>query len=71
VPIGFKRQATLLRFGDQVVLIGLGEHECCHLGTFAASILATPAEPTTPAIVVKPDAAFAGILAKLGGGSPS
>ena len=74
VPIGFKRQATLLRIGDQVVLIGLGEHECCHLGTFTAAILgAAPSEPAPPAPTVAPFApsAFAGVLAKFGGGSPS
>jgi flagellar biogenesis protein FliO len=73
VPIGFKRQATLLRLGDQVLVVGLGEHECCHLGTFAAAALGlpntTPAQPSP--LPAKPDGAFAGILAKLNsGGAP-
>ena len=57
VPIGFKRQATLLRIGDQVVLIGLGEHECCHLGTFAAATLgAAPSEPSPTVAPITPSA---------------
>ena len=39
VSLGFKRQASLVRLGNQVVLIGLGEHELTHLATFPASIL--------------------------------
>jgi flagellar biosynthetic protein FliO len=73
VPIGFKRQATLLRLGDQVLVVGLGEHECCHLGTFPAAALSLPAAsaPLPPTQPTKPDGAFAGILAKLnGGGAP-
>ena len=67
VPIGFKRQAALVRFGDQVVLVGLGEHECCHLGTFPASALGAQPQPA-PAAPPAP-AAFAGILARVGGGT--
>jgi flagellar biosynthetic protein FliO len=50
VSLGFKRQASLVRVGHQVVLIGVGEHEVTHLGTFAAAIL-DQGEPTVPALI--------------------
>jgi len=71
IPIGFKRQATLVRLGDQVVLVGIGEHECCHLGTFPASILGeVPApSPTQPLPAPAPaPSAFATVLTKLNAG---
>ena len=40
--IGPKRTLTLVRCGDQVLLLGLGEHEISALGTFPASLVATP-----------------------------
>lgn len=40
VPLGFKRQASLIRLGDIVVLVGVGEHELTTLATLpAASVL--------------------------------
>lgn len=37
VPLGFKRQASLVRIGDIVVLVGVGEHELTTLATLPAS----------------------------------
>lgn len=68
IPIGFKRQAALLRFGDQVIVVGLGEHECCHLGTFSASMLGevNPPAPVPIAPVAAPQpSAFAGLLSQI------
>lgn len=44
VPLGFKRSISLLRIGDQVLVVGQGEHDLSHLATLPASILD---EPTT------------------------
>jgi len=41
VPLGFKRAICLVRIHDQVLVVGQGEHELCHLATFPASVLAT------------------------------
>lgn len=71
VALGFKRQASLLRIGDQVVLVGVGEHEVTHLATLPAAVLdertaepvpAAPAEPAAPAV---PDPAFRTLLGKV------
>ena len=71
VSLGFKRQASLVRLGNQVVLVGVGEHEVTHLGTFPAAVLdqeqsaavavaatevGTPTSPPAPA--EPPDPAF-------------
>ena len=39
VPLGFKRSVSLLRIGDQVLVVGQGEHDLSHLATLPASIL--------------------------------
>jgi flagellar biosynthetic protein FliO len=44
LPLAFKRQAVLLKVGNQAVLVGLGEHEVVHLATVA---LASVEEPVT------------------------
>lgn len=71
VALGFKRQASLLRIGDQVILVGVGEHEVTHLATLPATVLeerkaepapVTPAEPSAPAA---PDPAFRTLLGKV------
>lgn len=77
VPVAFKRQVSLVRIGDQVVLVGVGEHELCHLGTLPASVLALPPaaapaapSPAVPAAPVAPSA-FQQVLARLAkGGRP-
>lgn len=56
IPVALKRQIALVRFGGQVVLVGIGEHELCHLGTFAAPAGSEPA-PVMPAAAVPADAA--------------
>jgi flagellar biogenesis protein FliO len=61
VSLGFKRQASLVRLGNHVVLIGLGEHEVTHLATFPASILEQDeavAQPKPGAEAVPPSAAI-------------
>lgn len=75
VSLGFKRQASLVRLGNQVVLIGVGEHEVTHLGTFPAAMLdqeesdvpaVAPAEvsaPANPPATAEPqDPAFRNLL---------
>ena len=73
VPVAFKRQVSLLRLGDQVVLVGVGEHEVTHLATMPASILVdrerTPAavaevQPSAPP-ATPPDPAFRTLLGKV------
>ncbi len=50
VPLGFKRQASLLRIGDIVVVVGVGEHELVTLATLPAStVLREPPAALTPA----------------------
>ena len=39
VPLGFKRAVSLVRIGDQVLVLGQGEHEVSHLATLPASVL--------------------------------
>ena len=39
VPLGFKRSVSLVRIGDQVLVVGLGEHDLSHLATLPASVL--------------------------------
>lgn len=48
VPVALKRQVALLRIGDQLVLVGVGERELCHLGTLPASILGVVPNPQPP-----------------------
>lgn len=42
VTIGYKRAVSLVRIGDQVLVLGQGEHELSHLATLPASILDQP-----------------------------
>ena len=75
VTLGFKRQASLVRLGNQVVLVGVGEHEVTHLGTFPAAVLdqeqpaavavasAEVGAPASPPAPVEPqDPAFRNLL---------
>lgn len=57
VPVAFKRQVSLIRVGDQVVLVGLGEHEMHALATLPAAGVVPPvsaAPPPAPAPEVRP-----------------
>jgi flagellar biogenesis protein FliO len=54
VPLGFKRSVSLLRIGDQVLVVGQGEHDLSHLATLPASVLDAVQE--RPAVVPAPDA---------------
>lgn len=71
VALGFKRQASLLRIGDRVILVGVGEHEVTHLATLPASVLeerkaeAAPVAAAEPAIAAAPDPAFGNLLRKV------
>lgn len=75
VPLGFKRSVSLLRIGDQVLVVGQGEHDLSHLATLPASILDEPTakkgEPTTDApgadasVVTQPPPPAAGFRAVL------
>ncbi len=60
VPLGFKRAICLVRIHDQVIVVGQGEHELCHLATFSASVLApvggVPAAATYAVTTEKVDA---------------
>jgi flagellar biosynthetic protein FliO len=77
VPLGFKRSISLLRIGDQLLVVGQGEHDLNHLATLPASVLdpaapaptgdagapAAPAAPTPAA----PPSAFRAVLDSLSG----
>lgn len=70
VPLGFKRQASLLRIGDIVVVVGVGEHELVTLATLPASTVLretpTAAAPVAPPpAVVEPDPTFRTLLSKV------
>lgn len=71
VAVGFKRQLTLVKLGDQVVLVGQGEHELHTLGTFPATVLGqaeTPVRPIdamAPAAPVPVPSAFANLLNRI------
>jgi flagellar biosynthetic protein FliO len=76
VPLGFKRSVSLVRIGDQVLVVGQGEHDLSHLATLPASVLdgptptsaptATPApEPSVP--TTPPPSAFRALLDNLTG----
>ncbi len=64
VPLAYKRQMALVKIGDQVVLVGIGEHELAHLATLPAAAVLT-ATPTTAA-PVPAASAFAQIMTRLG-----
>jgi len=81
VPLGFKRHASLVRIGDIVVLVGVGEHELVTLATLPASTVVrevspavVPLAPTSrvpgplvpsPPMQAPPDPAFRSLLAKV------
>ena len=76
VPLGFKRQASLVRIGDIVVLVGVGEHELTTLATLPASTVLrdTPVSPVAhseqgspimPTAAPPPDRTFHTLLAKV------
>ncbi len=74
VPLGFKRQASLLRIGDIVVVVGIGEHELVTLATLPASTVLrelpsapTPLTPVLPgfAVATEPDPTFRTLLSKV------
>lgn len=50
VTLSPKRTVSVVRIGDQVLLLGLGEHELSHLATLPASVLeqSTPNAQTSP-----------------------
>ncbi len=67
LPLAFKRQVYLVRVGEQVVLVGAGEHELTALGTFPAAGFAPAPVPvaapaTTPVPPAPVDGRFAGLL---------
>ncbi|HEX3132721.1 MAG TPA: flagellar biosynthetic protein FliO [Planctomycetota bacterium] len=52
VPLGFKRSVSLLRIGDQVLVVGQGEHDLSHLATLPASVLdASQPKPSLTEVV--------------------
>jgi flagellar biosynthetic protein FliO len=74
VPLGFKRQASLLRIGDIVVVVGVGEQELVTLATLPASTVLReppaalkPAAETSsvPPAMAAPDPAFRVLLNKV------
>jgi len=77
VPLGFKRSVSLLRIGDQVLVVGQGEHDLSHLATLPASVLdarpekTTQAEmadaPVTPVPSAPPASAFRAVLDTISG----
>jgi flagellar biosynthetic protein FliO len=48
IGVAYKRQVTLVRIGNQAVLIGLGEHEMTHLATLPLSVIDLPAAAVSP-----------------------
>lgn len=77
VPLGFKRSVSLVRIGDQVLVVGQGEHDLSHLATLPASVLDEPpgkptateavAAPIIPAPTTPPPSAFRAVLDNLTG----
>lgn len=76
VPLGFKRSVSLVRIGDQVLVVGQGEHDLSHLATLPASVLdeappKTPAAPVTEPVpaapTTPPPSAFRALLDNLTG----
>jgi flagellar protein FliO/FliZ len=75
VALGFKRQASLIRLGDQVILVGISEQGVSHLATLPAHILGgetalgvsgvLPAPASGAAPVPPPDPAFRNLLTKV------
>ena len=75
VALGFKRQASLIRLGDQLILVGIGEQGVSHLATLPARVLGEDAAPPAlapatatapvPAAAPTPDPAFHNLLTKV------
>jgi flagellar biosynthetic protein FliO len=75
VPLSFKRALVLVRIGDQLLVIGQGEHELHHIAQLPASLLDAPVaraaihDPVAPPAAQPPAAApgadFAATLARL------
>ena len=74
VPLGFKRQVSLVRLGDVVVLVGVGEHELTTLATLPVTsvIRDEPMAPSpsgsptvAPTSSAPPDSAFRALLTKV------
>jgi flagellar biosynthetic protein FliO len=74
VPVGFKRSVSLMRIGNQILVVGQGEHELNHLATLplgvldlapAETIAAAPAAESEP--VTAPPSAFRSCLERLMG----
>ncbi len=57
VPLAFKRQVSLVRIGDQAVLVGVGEHELTHLATIAMTSLAAASASASASAPASGDAA--------------
>lgn len=74
IPIAPKRSVALVRIGEHVVLVGIGEHELSTLATLPASVLAERLPPVDPnASAALPPAAPSGfqqVLSKLTGKAP-
>lgn len=65
VPIGVKRAVSLVRIGDQVLVIGQGEHELTHLATLPAAGVLPPPGAEPPLAAPRPSA-FQQVLTRLG-----
>jgi len=74
LPLAFKRQVYLVLVGDQVVLVGSGEHELTTLGSFPAAPFTVPPAPAAAAPAPSPaspvDGRFAGLLDQALGRKP-
>ncbi len=82
VSIGPRRAVSLVRIGDQVLVVGQGERELCHLATLPASVLGetlavepAPADPRSPSVRTEVPAsraanAFATVLERFTGKRP-
>lgn len=79
LAIGYKRTVSLVRIGDQVLVLGQGEHDLNHLATLPASILdqvrpvaaaSVLAHINTPAAVPGAAGAFRNALDKALGRAP-
>jgi flagellar biogenesis protein FliO len=47
VPLAFKRSVSLVRIGDQLLVVGQGEHELHHLALLPANVLEHSGRQTT------------------------
>ena len=77
VPLAFKRSVSLVRIGDQILVIGQGEHELHQLAILPASTLdlqsrAADQDPAAASDLPgsESNSAFASMLARLIGKKP-